>query len=307
MTEDLTIRLQGVSAAPLPPVQWNQAEVEAWLAERVEIYRGRVYGPDNIKDAKKDRAEVNRIEKELAAAQKKVQDMYKRPVEAFAAEMKRLRGIAGEISDAIDAQVKQVEEAERQERRAALEEAYREQIGAELAELVPFDRLLNPKWLNKSLPASTARKELLTRIETVRAEMEHLREAAGEDFPAVQRAYLTDLDLYTALAFLRKTREMHQAQIRAQAAREAEEQARASAPIVVPPTAEEREARQAGREQAQANACITSEGRLDFAEMAQQAAPRYHAALEITYTPGQGRALVDFLRASGIEYKIITK
>ena len=307
MTEDLTIRLQGVSAAPLPPVQWNQAEVEAWLAERVEIYRGRVYGPDSIKDAKKDRAEVNRIEKELAAAQKKVQDMYKRPVEAFAAEMKRLRGIAGEISDAIDAQVKQVEEAERQERRAALEEAYREHIGAELAELVPFDRLLNPKWLNKSLPASTARKELLTRIETVRAEMEHLREAAGEDFPAAQRAYLTDLDLYTALAFLRKVREMRQAQIRAQAAREAEEQARAAAPMVVPPSPEERQARQDGREMARAAACITPEGRLDFAEMAQQTALRYHAVLEITYTARQGRSLMDFLQAAGIEYKIVTK
>lgn len=307
MTEDLTIRLQGVSAAPPPPVQWNQAEVEAWLAERVEIYRGRVYGPDGIKDAKKDRAEVNQIEKKLAAAQKKVQDMYKQPVEAFAAEMNRLRGIAGEISDAIDAQVKQVEEAERQERRAALEEVYREQIGAELAELVPFDRLLNPKWLNKSLPASTARKELLTRIETVRAEMENLRAVCGEDFPRIQRTYLERLDVNAAFADFRRLQEMRQAQARAQAAREAEKQARASVPVVVPPTAEEREARQAGREQAQANACVTAEGRLDFAEMAQQAAPRYHAVLDITYTAQQGRSLMDFLRASGIKYEIITK
>ena len=78
MTEDLTIRLQGVTQ--LPPVQWNQAEVEAWLDERVEIYRGRAYGPDDIKDAKKDRAAVNNLEKELAAAQKRVQDLYKQPV-----------------------------------------------------------------------------------------------------------------------------------------------------------------------------------------------------------------------------------
>ena len=307
MTEDLTIRLQGVSTAPLPPVQWNQAEVQAWLDERVEIYRGRAYGPDSIKDAKKDRAAVNNLEKELAAAQKRVQDLYKQPVEAFTAEMKRLRGITKEISASIDRQVKEVEEAERQERRDALEAVYREHVGAELAELVPFALLLDAKWLNKSTSVTAARKELLARIETVRAEMENLRAVCGEDFPQIQRTYLERLDVNAAFADFRRLQEMRQAQARAQAAREAEEQARASAPIVVPPTAEEREARQAGREQAQANACVTAEGRLDFAEMAQQAAPRYHATLEITYTAGQGRALADFLRASGIEYKITTK
>lgn len=309
--DELTVKLQGENAMPsLPPVRWNKAEVEDRLEELVGCYRGRAYAPEDIAFAKKDRAEVNKIEKELAAAQKRVVAMYRQPVAEFEAEMKRLRGICTGISADIDRHVKEVEEAARQERRARLEAVYRENAGAEITELVPFDRLLESGWLNKSTTESTARKELMVRIETVRAEMETLRRTCGEDFQAVQRVYLASLSINAALGEYSRIQAMREAQARAEAAREAERKAQAAAPVVAPPSAEQRQARQEAQEAAQLHECITADGALDFGRMREQAGidpdgeTTYTRTLTITYTPAQGRALIDFLRRSGIAYEL---
>lgn len=309
--DELTVKLQGENALPhLPPVLWNKAEVEARLEELVGCYRGRAYAPEDIAFAKKDRAAVNKIEKELAAAQKRVRAMYWQPVAEFEAEMKRLRGICTGSSADIDRQIKEVEEAARQERRERLEAVYRESSGAEISELVPFDRLLESGWLSKSTPESTARKELMVRIETVRTEMETLRRTCGEDFQAVQRVYLAGLSINAALGEYSRIQAMREAQARAEVAREAERKAQAAAPVVAPPSVEQRQARQEAQEAAQLHECITADGALDFGRMREQAGldpegeTLFTRTLTITYTPAQGRALIDFLRRSGIAYEL---
>lgn len=304
---ELTVRLEN-GAAALPAVQWNHAEVEAWLEEHVGRYRGRAYNPEDIKDAKKDRAEVNRVEKELAAAQKRVQDAYRVPVDQFVAEMKRMRGIAREISAGIDEQVKRAEEAERDKRREELQKAYRENVGDELAQLITFERILSPDWLKKSMPASTARKELLVRLETIRAERENLREACGDDYAELERVYLESLDINAAFKGLRRLREMRKAQAMAEAERIAAETARAAAPVVIRPSEEQLQAREAGRQQAEANRCITADGKLDIAELrAQTKAATFTRTITITYTEEQGKAVASLLqaiRAAGVKIEM---
>jgi hypothetical protein len=80
-----------------------------------------------------------------------------------------------------------------------------------------------------------------------------------------------------------------QAQRDAEAAREAAERARAAAPVIVPPTAEEREMRAQATAATQAAAFITPEGRLDMEAMqsfaaAQEASSRkrYYFWVEFT-------------------------
>lgn len=303
---ELTVKLLDTGTA-LPPVQWNKEEVEAWLEEQVGRYRGRAYNPEGMKDAKKDRAAVNKIEKDLAAAQKEAQDRYNAPVVAFLADMKRMRSIVKEISGDIDVQIKRAEEAERDQRREQLEEIFRENVGDELAELLSFERILDSKWLNKSVPLSTARRFMLARLESVRAGMDDLRSMCGDDFPDVQRAYLRSLNLNEAISEYRRIQEVRQAQARAEAARKAAQEAAAAAPIIQQPTEEQRQAKEDGRKLADASRCITPSGQLDMAEIRGQveaAAPTFTRTLTVTYTAEQGKALVKFLKASGIAYEL---
>ena len=63
--EELTVQIQ---KPIIPPLVWNKEAVEAYVNEALEKYVGIVYTDDMIDDAKKDRAKLNALEKQLAKA-----------------------------------------------------------------------------------------------------------------------------------------------------------------------------------------------------------------------------------------------
>lgn len=299
---ELTIRDNLAALPQLPDVVWNRDEVVANLGEMLAAYEGRQYTPGEIAAARADRAAIGKWEKQLTESRKAVSAFYAEPAKRFAAQVDDCVQMCEKVRTAIDKQIKAVEQAQREERRQALEKAYTDNAGGELLELVPFARVLDDRWLNKSTPESTARKELLVKIETIRAELENLRSVCGEDFPEAQRVYLRGLSVNEALAAYKQMQDTRAAQARAEAIRAAVERERASRQVVLPPTDEEREIRAAGRQQAQDNAHITADGRLDFS---MDAKPRtFTRTMEVTYTAEQGRALADFMRAAGIIFKL---
>ena len=117
MQEELTVR---VEHPELPAIRWNEAEVQQNLTEMLAAYTGRVYTPETIKDAKADRAAVNKLDKQLSDAARSAKAFYMKPLEDFLQSAKQMQGQCKAVSGAIDAQVKAVEEAERQDKQDAL-------------------------------------------------------------------------------------------------------------------------------------------------------------------------------------------
>lgn len=275
MQEELTVR---VEHPELPAIRWNEAEVQQNLTEMLAAYTGRVYTPDTIKDAKADRAAVNKLDKQLSDAARSAKSFYMKPLEEFLQSAKQMQGQCKAVSGAIDQQVKAVEEAERQDKQDALWAVYADCIG-ELRELIPFDRLLVPQWLNKTYDLAKASRELRKSVETRREELRLIRETCGEDAEACTTEYLRELNLNAALVEHSRRQNARDAHRRAEAERMAAERARATAPVIIPPTDEERQIAAEAVQTAQANAAITPDGRLDFsmlqrfAEPAQQEAP----------------------------------
>lgn len=275
MQEELTVR---VEHPELPAIRWNEAEVQQNLTEMLAAYTGRVYTPETIKDAKADRAAVNKLDKQLSDAARSAKAFYMKPLEEFLQSTKQMQTRCKAVSGAIDQQVKAVEEAERQDKQDALRAVYTDCIG-ELRELIPFDRLLVPQWLNKTYDLAKASRELRKSVETRREELRLIRETCGEDAEACTTEYLRELNLNAALAEHSRRQNARDAQRRAEAERKAAERAQAAAPVIIPPTDEERQIAAEAAQTAQANAAITPDGRLDFsmlqkfAEPAQQEAP----------------------------------
>lgn len=266
---ELTVRLgnEGKLNA-LPAVVWNEAEVAERLSQMLEAYQGRQYTAQDIKGAKADRAAVNKIEKQLAEAQKAVTDLYKQPVAEFVEKMRYYRTKTKEVSSAIDAQVKAVEQAAKAEKRALLQAVYDAHIGDELRPLIAFEALEDPRWLNASTAQSTAEKELLLRIETCRREREDLRQMCDPaDFAAVDQAYLEHLSIREAMSAHRKLLDVRAAQEQAEQARRQAKAARAAAPVILRPTQQERDIRTEAAQRAEDHRIITEEGRLDFSQM----------------------------------------
>lgn len=234
-------------------------------------YTGRVYTPETIKDAKADRAAVNKLDKQLSDAARSAKSFYMKPLEEFLQSTKQMQTRCKAVSGAIDQQVKAVEEAERQDKQDALRAVYADCIG-ELREMIPFDRLLVPQWLNKTYDLAKAGRELRKSVETRLEELRLIRETCGEDAEACTTEYLRELNLNAALVEHSRRQNARDAQRRAEAERKATERAQA-APVIIPQTDEERQIAAEAAQTAQANAAITPDGRLDFGMLQRFAAP----------------------------------
>jgi hypothetical protein len=269
MQEELTVR---VEHPELPAIRWNEAEVQQNLTEMLAAYTGRVYTPETIKDAKADRAAVNKLDKQLSDAARSAKAFYMKPLEEFLQSTKQMQTRCKAVSGAIDQQVKAVEEAERQDKQDALRAVYADCIG-ELREMIPFDRLLVPQWLNKTYDLAKAGRELRKSVETRREELRLIRETCGEDAEACTTEYLRGLNLNAALAEHLRLQSSREKLRRAEEERLAAERARAAAPVIIPPTDEERQIAAEAAQTAQANAAITPDGRLDFGMLQRFAAP----------------------------------
>lgn len=89
MQEELTVR---VEHPELPAIRWNEAEVQQNLTEMLAAYTGRVYTPETIKDAKADRAAVNKLDKQLSDAARSAKAFYMKPLEEFLQSAKQMQG-----------------------------------------------------------------------------------------------------------------------------------------------------------------------------------------------------------------------
>ena len=102
--------------------------------------------------------------------------------------------------------------------------------------------------------------------------------------------YLRDLSLNAAMTERQRRQDARAAQAQAEAARKAAEQARRAAPVIIPPTEEERAIRAEAAQAAQASAFVTPEGRLDtellqtFAQP-QEEPPRRRYRFWVEFTP----------------------
>lgn len=122
------------------------------LDEMLEPYEGMTpetaAGMDE-KAAKACRADLNRMSRELNDARKAVKKDYEAPLREFEAHVKELDARIRRYADILGDALKARDAAERARKRAAIEERYVEFAGA-LAQALPFDRVLDPKWLNRS-------------------------------------------------------------------------------------------------------------------------------------------------------------
>lgn len=173
------------------------------LDEMLEPYEGMTpetaAGMDE-KAAKACRAELNRMSRELNDARKAVKREYEAPLREFEAHVKeldaRIRSYADILGDALKAR----DAAERARKRAAIEERYAEFAGS-LAQALPFDRVLDPKWLNRSTSFKRAVDEMEDRVSAIAADYESLKSQAGSlaFFAEDEAVFLRTLSLREAL------------------------------------------------------------------------------------------------------------
>lgn len=186
---------------PLPPVKWNYEELKGQLVAALESYKGRIYTESTISEAKKDRANLNKLAAAIDTRRKEMKARYLAPYEEFEAQAVELTGLVKQQAAEIDAQVKAFDEARRAEKQEHIRTMYAAVMG-DLAALVPYERLHNPRWLNVTFSISSIEEEIVEKAEDIRAALASIDGLGLADDMAAQvkHVYLERLDLAAALA-----------------------------------------------------------------------------------------------------------
>lgn len=232
--------LSPTQAHPLPPVEWNYAEVKKWIEDGLSRYKGVVYTESQIAEAKKDRAQLNKLAQALDTKRKEMKALYLNPYEEFETQAEELIDMVKEQSAAIDKQVKAYDDRRKEEKLEKIKtELYGYMIDG-LSDLVPYEKLHDPRWLNVSCSISTIGTEMAQKIERIVSGLEAI-DKMNLDAALMEQtktAFLDDFDLAGAIKKTERILEQRAALERLRADVEAKKAAPAEnppAPQYTPP------------------------------------------------------------------------
>lgn len=148
-------------------VSCNFEEVEGYIKERLKEYDGAIFTEESKGYAKKELAKLRAEKKELNDNLRDAKKKYMAPWDAFEPKAKELINLFDEPITLIDGQVKAFEEDRSAQKKALIEAIYTELVG-DLADIIPLERIYNPKWENATMKEKAIREEVLAQATAAR-------------------------------------------------------------------------------------------------------------------------------------------
>ena len=190
-------------------IDWNHEALKKELSERLAHYNNLVVTEDAIKDAKADRAKLNKLRTAIDDKRKDVKKTFLKPYEDFEKRVKEILSLIDRPIAAIDAQTKAFDEAQLNDKRNTLAAFYTANIG-ELREILPLEKVLPPKWENKGETIINITQQMLDVMNRVKNDLGIIKAMKLDFEQNVLDVYLRTLDMSAALA--EKTRMEEQAE-----------------------------------------------------------------------------------------------
>lgn len=172
-------------------IEWNHEEIKKEVAEKVEMYKNLVYTDDQVKDAKADRAKLNKFVQALEAKRKEVKKQCLAPYEDFEKKMKEIVQIVNDPIALIDGQVREYEQKKKDEKQDKILEMFTESA---FPEWVGFERIFEQRWLNASVSLKSIRESMEAKKEQIQKDLDTLRILPEFAFEAEQ-VYMNTLDI----------------------------------------------------------------------------------------------------------------
>lgn len=152
-----------------------------------------------VKELRPLRADLNSRSKELNAARIGIKKQYTAPLVAFEARIKELDERIQEPCKLIDEVIKEKEQSERDERKRYLENWYYDFCSAngveKFAECVPFERILEKEWLNKSFQLGKACNEMDEKLQKILTDYQAVRNSVYYDPQEAELVFFETLSM----------------------------------------------------------------------------------------------------------------
>lgn len=203
-------------------IDFNYDELKAELTSKVSFYETLVYTDDQIKDAKADKANLNKLKRALNDERIRREKEYMQPFNVFKAQINEIIGIIDKPIAVIDEQVKAFDEKRKAEKQKAIEELFAT-IGFQ--NFVTLEKIWDPKWLNASVPMKSIEDQMRSRMYEIGNDVLTLHNLPELGFEATE-VYKQTLDINVAVSEAKKMVEVTKKKAEAKAREKAEEEAR---------------------------------------------------------------------------------
>lgn len=273
-----------VNEVVLPaPITFNYEELRTELLQKVSVYESMVYTEDQIKEAKADRAALNRLKKALNDERIRQEKDYMQPFNTFKSQIAELVKIIDNSVSVVDKQVKEFDEKKKAEKLDAILEYFGIALAAKLPSVPLNHRLVvDDKWLNASVSMKYIQGAIDGKLEQMAKDLAVIADLPSYAFEA-RECYMDTLDLAKAVSEAHRLQE----QAEKRAAWEAEQQKRK----------EEAAAAQIKPTQVMTN--------INDPDDIENLPARQWIGFQALLSADEARALGAWLSANGIKYKAI--
>lgn len=182
----------------LKEIQWNNEELKAEIAEKMQEYTSLVFTEDTIKEAKSDRAKLNKLRTAFEDERKRIKKLCMAPYDEFEKQVKELIALIDEPIRLIDSQIKEGEEKRKVEKKGEILEFYESVIGS-LKGILPFDRVFRQEYLNVSKSMKSIKDEIQALIDRVNSDLDTIEGFGSKHELQIKDVYLKTLNLSVAM------------------------------------------------------------------------------------------------------------
>ena len=176
-------------------ILFNYEELKAELTEKVQHYETLVYTDDQIKEAKADRATLNKLKKALSDERIRREREYMQPFNEFKSRINEIISIIDKPVAVIDKQIKEYEDTKKQEKLEEIKKLWSEM---EAPDGMTLDKVFNDRMLNSSFNMKHVKQCFIDAFDRFNRDMAVLVNLPEYSFEA-QQEYISSLDLSKAM------------------------------------------------------------------------------------------------------------
>ena len=214
-------------------IKANFKETKAALEEMVAPYKNIFVTADTLRETKSDIARIRKVEKSIDDYRKMVKKYVSAPLTAFEDKCKELKAVCTDAVTAMDSQVKEIEQKQKDEKIDSLR-LYFDAQEKRFPDYVSFEQVFDETWENKTYPAEKAQEDIRAYIAEVEKDIDIIKSIQSDDEVALLMRYSETSDLrevmeYNQILNERKKKAEQERLIAEERAREAAERERIEA------------------------------------------------------------------------------
>lgn len=203
-----------VSKKTLGSLTTNAMQIREMVRSALPMYDISNYNEDNIEQAKKDKATLNKAAKTLNQKRIDIEKEFTKPFAEFKEVVNETVKLISECSTKIDDVVKRNEQIYKDDKKKVILDYFNERN----VNQVGFDKIFKSEWLNKTAREKVVFAEIDAILLKIGEDLKAL-EAMPEDADVLKTFYLDSLNISNTIQYANRLREQREKATKAEAER----------------------------------------------------------------------------------------